>query len=312
MLKTPLISIIIPSYNRASLIEETLNSIIKQTYTNWECIIVDDHSTDDTFLVATNLANKDARIKVYKRPSAKPKGPSSCRNYGLEKSKGAYINWFDSDDIMVNTKLETDLESINTGHFDFTISQTQFFDDSTGKKQGYWNKNLYSENAINDFILKQVGWSTNAPLWRKSSLIKQHLLFNEHLITADDYFYHIQALEKGLTPIVIDKVLVDQRIHGNRLENFKNKSPFKSVVNLYLLNNAEELKLTNKTIDFLNRQSVRLLSNLYKYKEVKKGVKFSYNLLKTPKSNLRFIKLFKLYVFGVLFFITNKGYNYIK
>lgn len=312
MLKNPLISIIIPSYNRASLIEETLNSIIHQTYSNWECIVVDDHSTDDTFLVASNISRNDKRIKVYKRPVLKPKGPSSCRNYGLEISKGAYVNWFDSDDVMAEHKLELDLKNITSGNFDFTISQSQFFDNTTKKKQGYWNTNLYSANAINDFILKKIGWSTNAPLWKTSSLLITNLKFNENLITADDYFYHIQALEKQLKPIIIDEILVHQRIHKNRLENFKNKSPFKSIVNLYLLNNAKNLKLSKETIDFLNRQSVRILSNLYKCKEVRTGVKFSYDLLKTSKSNLNFTKMVKLYIFGVFYYITNKGYNYLK
>jgi glycosyltransferase involved in cell wall biosynthesis len=312
MLENPLVSIIIPSYNRALLIEETLNSIITQTYTNWECMIVDDHSTDDTFLVASNMAKKDSRIKVFKRPKSKPKGPSSCRNYGFELSKGVFVNWFDSDDLMVNNKLELDLEKINSGSFDFTISQSQFFDHSSNENLGFWNNRLFSKNPINDFILKKIGWSTNAPLWRKTSLLSSGLKFDERLITSDDYLYHIKALEHGLKPIVLDRVLVNQRKHSNRLEHFKNKSPFKSIVNLYLLNNAEALKLSKDTIGFLNRQSLRLLSNLYKHKEIKKGLKFSLHLFKSSKSNIGVVRAFKLFIFGVLFYITNKGYNYLK
>lgn len=312
MLKNPLVSIIIPSYNRAGLLEHTLNSIIKQTYANWECIIVDDHSTDDTFLVASRISEKDARIKVYKRPSSKPKGPSSCRNYGFEMSSGAYVNWFDSDDLMVEDKLELDLKKITSGDFDFTISQSQFFDDLSDEKLGYWNDCLFSENVIEDFVLKNIGWSVNTPLWRKASLEKFKLQFHENLMTSDDYFYHIQALEKGLKPIVINEVLTNLRVHENRLENFKYKSPFKRIVYVYLLKNASELKLSTKTLDFLNNRSIKVLSNLYKHKEINEAMTFSLELLKTSKSNLSLMRLFKLYVFGLIFYVSNRGYNYIE
>jgi glycosyltransferase involved in cell wall biosynthesis len=273
---------------------------------------VDDHSTDETFLVASDFAKKDARFQVFKRPASKPKGPSSCRNYGFVLSKGEFVNWFDSDDLMVANKLELDLEKITSGNFDFTICQSQFFNDSINGKKYYWNNRLYSNDPINDFISKKIGWSTNAPLWRRSSLLKTNLNFDERLITSDDFLYHIQALEKGLKPIIINEVLVNQRVHGNRLENFKNKATFKSIVNLYLLNNATDLKLSIETIDFLNRQSLRILSRFYKYKEIKKGVVFSCNLFKTSKSNLTFIKFVKLFVFGLVFYVTNRGYNHIK
>jgi glycosyltransferase involved in cell wall biosynthesis len=70
-----LISIIIPTYNRASFIPETIESIVSQTYKDWECIIVDDGSTDDTEKVITNFQNKDSRIKFLKRPASKKKEP---------------------------------------------------------------------------------------------------------------------------------------------------------------------------------------------------------------------------------------------
>ena len=92
-----MISIIIPIFNRQHLIEETLNSIKAQTYTNWECIIVDDGSTDDTYNVTSNLIKGDNRFQLYNRPLDFAKGPSSCRNYAITKMTGNYIQFFDSD-----------------------------------------------------------------------------------------------------------------------------------------------------------------------------------------------------------------------
>ncbi|MCP4972024.1 MAG: glycosyltransferase family 2 protein, partial [Arcobacter sp.] len=158
----PLISIIIPIYNRESLIKETLQSIIAQSYKNWECIIIDDHSTDNTFFVTSEIAKNDSRMHIYKRPDSIPKGPSACRNYGFKKSSGQYINWFDSDDLMMPNKLEVDLKSITSDDYDFTISQTQFFDNKSKENIGFWNDSLFSDNPINDFITMKIGWSTNA------------------------------------------------------------------------------------------------------------------------------------------------------
>ncbi|WP_290476107.1 MULTISPECIES: glycosyltransferase family 2 protein [unclassified Leeuwenhoekiella] len=115
--KKPLVSIIIPTYNRSHLINETLESVLAQTYKNWECIVVDDGSIDDTEEVVKNYIEKDSRFKFYNRPSNRPKGANTCRNYGFELSKGAYIQWLDSDDLISEKKLEAQVslleESVN-------------------------------------------------------------------------------------------------------------------------------------------------------------------------------------------------------
>ena len=110
MLNPPLVSIIIPTYNRAHLIGETLDSVLAQTYTNWECLVVDDGSTDNTAAVLLAYCKKDARIHYHHRPENRPKGANACRNYGFELSKGAYINWFDSDDIFSKNKIHSQVD----------------------------------------------------------------------------------------------------------------------------------------------------------------------------------------------------------
>ena len=97
---TPLVSIIIPVYNRETLISETLNSIEQQTYTKWECILVDDCSKDNTPAILKSYANKDTRFKYHERPTNRQKGANACRNYGFELCESTYVNWFDSDALM--------------------------------------------------------------------------------------------------------------------------------------------------------------------------------------------------------------------
>lgn len=112
VLNTPLVSIIIPTYNRAHLIRETLDSILEQTYTNWECIVVDDGSTDTTKAVLKSYTDRDARFQYHKRPIERKKGANSCRNYGLSSSKGDYIQFLDSDDYLMNNKIAVQLKEI--------------------------------------------------------------------------------------------------------------------------------------------------------------------------------------------------------
>ena len=121
---TPLISIIIPTYNRAHLISETLDSVLEQTYANWECLIVDDGSTDKTKEVVREYVDKDDRFRFYTRPIKKRKGPNSCRNYGFEKSKGTYVNWFDSDDLYLSNALESYVGCL-TENIDVVVAKTR-------------------------------------------------------------------------------------------------------------------------------------------------------------------------------------------
>ena len=113
MQEHPLVSIIIPTYNRAHLIGETLDSVLAQTYTHWECIVVDDGSTDATDEVLATYVEKDSRFQYHHRPKDRPKGANACRNYGFELSKGEFVNWFDDDDIMLEYFLQTKINHID-------------------------------------------------------------------------------------------------------------------------------------------------------------------------------------------------------
>jgi len=101
----PLISVIIPTFNRGSLLEETLRAVQHQTFRNWECIIVDDGSNDDTEQIVNAFKVSDQRFFYVKRPSHYTKGACACRNYGFVQSVGKYIQWLDDDDLLSRDKL---------------------------------------------------------------------------------------------------------------------------------------------------------------------------------------------------------------
>lgn len=108
-----MITIIIPTYNRSEFIQQTLESVRNQTFTNWECLIIDDQSSDNSYEIVKNYTYIDNRFKYFKRPSNRNSGASSCRNIGLEHAKGEYIQFLDSDDVMDLNKLECQIKLIN-------------------------------------------------------------------------------------------------------------------------------------------------------------------------------------------------------
>ncbi|MEI6141742.1 MAG: glycosyltransferase family 2 protein [Mariniphaga sp.] len=99
----PNISVIVPCYNQAHFLPDTLNSVLEQTYHDWECIIVNDGSPDNTENVALDWCIKDSRFKYIKKENG---GLSSARNVGLNLAKGNWIQFLDSDDVILPLKFE--------------------------------------------------------------------------------------------------------------------------------------------------------------------------------------------------------------
>ena len=103
----PLVSIITPVYNSEEFLEETILSVLDQTYENWELILIDDCSKDDSYKIIDKYLRKDKRIKYLK--NKKNSGPAITRNNGINISKGKYIAFLDSDDLWYKDKLKNQI-----------------------------------------------------------------------------------------------------------------------------------------------------------------------------------------------------------
>ena len=106
---TPLISVVIPAYNAEQFLDETLESVFAQTYENWECIIVNDGSTDNTESVAKKWCEKDARFRYFYKENS---GASDTRNLGIKEARGEYIAFLDADDLYMPNFLEVCLQNL--------------------------------------------------------------------------------------------------------------------------------------------------------------------------------------------------------
>lgn len=188
-----LISIIIPSFNRENLIGDTLNSVLTQTYSNWECIIIDDGSTDSTQRIITGYLSKDQRFRFFQR-NREPKGAPVCRNIGIEKSKGKFIIFLDSDDLLANNCLENRMNFAKKNpDNDFWVFGTAQFNKITGDSLAKWNVLNKEIDDLQRFILQDAPWHTMGPLWLKSTLLDIGG-FDESAICWQDWEMHIRVL----------------------------------------------------------------------------------------------------------------------
>ena len=206
-----MISILMPIYNRENLIIETLNSIVNQTYINWECIIVDDGSTDNTKNVVSQFIANDARFKLLSRPETFKKGPSACRNYAFEVSQGDYIQFFDSDDIMHPNHL---LEKKNTiGKADLVICKLKMFFEKFDSNLFDFSDNLdlkINQNLFDDFVMGNLEIMMVAPMWKREC-IANFLPINETMHILEDHDLHARAFSLNPKMAICNKYLIYYR-----------------------------------------------------------------------------------------------------
>lgn len=244
---TELVSIIIPTYNREFVIRHTLESVLNQTHKNWECIIVDDGSTDMTECIVQEFVNNDSRFLFYKRPEHKTKGANSCRNYGFEKSKGKYIQWFDSDDIMHPNKIYLKLAYLLNNNIDFVVCCGVEFDETIENTLGNWDQ-IYDDSPVLSHITGKISFHTNGPLFRRNFLMNKPL-FNENLQRKQEWEFYTRLLFQSTNYLPINKVLYYFRIHSASIngKNDENTLMSRILANKLVFREIKRQKLFFKT-----------------------------------------------------------------
>lgn len=307
-----LISIIIPTYNRAHLISETLDSILMQTYKKWECIVVDDGSTDNTADILAKYIERDNRFQYHKRPQQRPKGPNACRNYGFELSKGEYVKWFDSDDLLVLDAFE-----VSSNFFsklpDLIVSSLEFID--FNKKKIEKKHVFFSENTIQDYLVGKISFYTFTPTWKKSFLQKQSYLFDEMITNMDDWDFNLRMLYQEPSIIYVDQPLIQYRVHEDSLSHEISKLNFKEIqsefkaIRKHLLLIEENKKADSRVLKtyLKNRHKIVLRAALLENNKYK----FSYlkSLLILEFQLFQYLEIVKTIVGFTIYSLFKKGYK---
>src|ERR1700722_160607 len=190
------VSVIIPCYNREDLVGATLDSVHAQTFGDWEAIVVDDHSQDNSVEVARSYAQSDNRIRVVSR-QRQLKGGSICRNEGLALARGDYIIFLDSDDLLCEECMQHRVAAMDrASDCGFGVFQTELFTQIIGDRSVLWNA-FIDANDLHRFLSLDSVWATTGPIWRKTAL-EGLGGFDEEALSFQDWELHIRALIAGI------------------------------------------------------------------------------------------------------------------
>ncbi|WP_091174306.1 glycosyltransferase family 2 protein [Flavobacterium sinopsychrotolerans] len=293
-MNNPKVSIIVPCYNQAQYLDEALQSVLEQTYANWECIIVNDGSPDNTKEVANKWVEKDSRFKYAFQENG---GLSSARNVGLNIAKGDYIQFLDSDDFLDFKKLESSLiecNNINSDTCKIIISNFRMFT---------IDKNVSSipfcELRKEYFTFEEMifGWDYkfNIPIHCGffDTKLFQNFRFSIELKAKEDWIMWLTFFKNHAHCVFIDKPLVLYRIHSDSMTKeveIMEDNYFKAILSLqklvpekvyndyliFVLNKKmKELVVLKKyIINYQNSNGFKILERFKKIKSIQLLVRF--------------------------------------
>lgn len=200
-MRKPLVSIIVPCYMQAEYLAETLDSVLAQTYQNWECVIVNDGSPDYMEEVAERYVAEDDRFKYFWKENG---GVAKARNYGIANSYGEYVLPLDADDLIEPTYVEKAVDCF----LKFPETKLVYCKaDRFGKENGYWDLEAYDYEK---FIWRNCIFCT--ALYRRTDY-NQAGGYSENMIYGDeDWDFLLSLLRKGDVVYRIDEVLFHYRI----------------------------------------------------------------------------------------------------
>lgn len=282
MPEQPLVSIIIPTFNRAHLIGETLDSVLSQTYTNWECIVVDDGSTDGTDTLLATYTAKDSRFQYHKRPEMHLPGGNGARNYGFQVSKGEYIQWFDSDDVMCVNLLEEQLQSLVSNNTLISICLLERFNADLTELKKSAKKHALKYSVYCDFILRIFKANLQTTFFKRD-LVKKYT-FDEYLKKSQEVAFLQRIFREHEANIYLSNaVLVKIRRHDGSITTKYTPETLKSILDVKLLLIKEipenypvevldALKfqfLDKLKIAFINKRTTIYISYLFKFNFIK-------------------------------------------
>ena len=281
----PLVSVILPTFNRAYCIERSIKSVINQTYQNWELVIIDNYSSDNTEEKTKNFKNYKIKYFKFKNDGIIAKS----RNYGLSKSKGNVIAFLDSDDWWVPKKIELEIKLILKG-FDFVYSDMYL---NYAKKKGFrkrtrtrtLKKPIFSDLLINGNAIN------NSSVILKKSYITQIGGFTENkdFVTSEDFYLWLKISKLTNNFIKSKQISGYLTIGGDNATSLKTTT--NSMLTIYEYFKQDLIRLNMKPLGLW----YTLSRSNYNNTRYKKSIFFAIKVLINSNNNdLRFKSIFTI------------------
>jgi glycosyltransferase involved in cell wall biosynthesis len=233
-----------------------------QTYKNWECCY--DGSSDNSFEVIDGFINRDARFQYYQRPFERLKGANGCRNYGFEKSRGEFIQFFDSDDIMHPHHLAMKVEVLKrTTEINLCTCHTQnFYNSFKTSNLGKISQNVQTGNLYEDYILGNCSILMITPMWRRSVLLNFDL-FDETLNQSQDLELYSRILFDYHNIEILSEILIYVRRNNDSISTLNGKLNIH--LDSYLEVKRRILKQSPENIK-INKAITKMILGVFRYK----------------------------------------------
>lgn len=209
-----LVSIVMPAYNCENYIGAAIDSVISQTYSTWELIIVDDGSKDKTGKVVENYSLNDARVRYYKFPCNF--GAAVARNKAVELSKGQYMAFLDSDDIWFPEKLEKQIKFMKKYNFSFTCTSYNKIDANGAELNQVVE--VKSKSNYEDILKRNLG---NSTVIYDSSVLGKFTV--PKIKKRNDYVMWLQVIKKAKILYGLTEPLSSHRVRSDSLSKNKLK-----------------------------------------------------------------------------------------
>jgi glycosyltransferase involved in cell wall biosynthesis len=304
-MKSHKISIIVPCFNQAQYLDACLKSVLDQTYTNWECLIINDGSTDSTDKIAQIWIEKDKRFFYFYKENG---GLSSARNFGLEKMTGDFVQFLDSDDYLNNEKFQLSIEAIlQKPSSRIVISNFKMFENNPEN-----NFPPYCILNQEKFTFKNIlyQWDISFTIPIHCGFFEKSLFYDfrfpEDLFAKEDWVMWVNCFKNYPETIFIDQPLALYRRNLDSMTMTKNLLPdtlkairlFKTILSdedFQKLYENTISKYYNSTAQFkLNLINIKN-SNAFKFINLIKKVLRKLKLLKPFRKILSWIMSFKLF-----------------
>lgn len=273
----PEISIIIPTYDREKSLAGSLDSVLRQEFVNWECLVVDDGSLDDTVNLVNLYVQKDRRFRFFQRPATRQKGANACRNIGIENALASFITFLDSDDEYLPEHLEKRLLHMRETAADVTFGAS-YICDGLSKRVSQLRSKKQDESWY-DFALQN---NITTPTLFVSRDVARNTRFDEQLLRHQDWDFLMRLPADIVTSYFPDPTFL---IHWRKYE--KRNIHFESCMLVYT-----KYKSQISTNNFLKRY----LFNLYE-----KAVNYDADEVVTSFYRKELLTLFDDYTLGEKF-----------
>ncbi len=217
---TPKVSVILLTHNRHDLLPRALDSILNQTYQNFELIVINDASSDNTAEVLENYRVKDKRVRVINNETNQGIVPN--RNKGIFLSTGKYITWQDDDDVSEPTRLEEQVRFLEK-HNDITILGTQISLLNSERMIYLWPTETDPEKAEIAFLIGRMPIVLTTGMWRADFIKKHKIFFDESVPLVEEFAIYDKLFAHGGKMMTLNKSLYQYRIHRTNPQQYYDK-----------------------------------------------------------------------------------------